>query len=254
MSPLIPLSSNVDVNMHNGVLMFNIGAYPACVPVFEHSLRLDPLNCRTRYYLSLSYFRMRMYDEAAEVFNSLQCKDESENRLACQLLIRAFLLREGNPLEDVQMLTAAEAEEMLEIMKASPLIPEPFANLLWADKWDHNDHYPLDLSIILGPNMHLYCTVPYDQSPVDIGTGYDWIPVWCCPMNVFDRETAKHLFFQRALWHVKNEYCFPDPPMYSRTTFPDRHRQILLKRIYPDGPFSMDTHTWKVSDSFPFPR
>jgi hypothetical protein len=57
-------------------------------------------------------------------------------------------------------------------------------------------------------------------------------------MKVFDRDAAKHLFFQRTLRHIRDEWHFPWPPMYSNSTLPSRRRQILLKRVYPDVPFT----------------
>jgi hypothetical protein len=42
MSLSVPISDNIDTNMHNGITMFQIGAYAPCVPLFEHTLRQDP--------------------------------------------------------------------------------------------------------------------------------------------------------------------------------------------------------------------
>ncbi len=238
MSPSNPISDNIEVNMHNGITMFQVGAYQPCIPLFEQTLRLDPLNYRTRYYLAMSYFRTCKYYAAVDVLNSMRDKNDPEARLACQLLVRAFLLREGNALDDVRMHTVDEAVELREMMKASPLVPEHFAHMLWHGKFGSDWHCIIDLSIILGPGgLHL-CTLPWDQTPFDTETEYDWLPLWSCPMKVFDRDAAKHLFFQRTLQYIRDECYTPWPPMYSNSTFPSRQRQILLKRVYPDAPYT----------------
>jgi hypothetical protein len=82
----------------------------------------------------MSYFRACMYESAVDVLNSIHDKNDPEARIACQLLVRAFLLLEGNALDDVRMHTADEAVEVRECMKLSPLVPEHFAHILWHGK------------------------------------------------------------------------------------------------------------------------
>jgi tetratricopeptide (TPR) repeat protein len=234
----VPHPDHAEIHMHNGTTMYQAGAYIACIPLFEEILRVDPFNYRARYYLALSYFRQRMYDEAVEVYNSLCAKDDSEARLVCQLLARAFLLSEGNPLEDVRMLTAEESIEIREFMKQSPLLPEPFAHMLWHGALGYHEHCSIDLSILLGPGKRLLCVLPCEQTPFESEQEYDWLPVWTCSQITFDREAGKHLFFQRALQYFRDEQQFDWPPMYTSATFPSRQRQILLRRVYPEAPFT----------------
>ncbi|MCZ7558095.1 MAG: hypothetical protein M5R41_16965 [Bacteroidia bacterium] len=233
-----PKPDKADITMHNATTMFQVGAYRASLPLFEELLRLDPLDFRVRYYLALSYFREGWYDCATEVYNSLAGINDPEAQLACQLLSRAFLLREGNALDDVRMLTMEEAVAIREEMRLSPLLPQAFAQMVWYGRNDLGDPISIDPAIILGPGKQFLCALPWEQTPYEQVERYDWLPVWTCSQQAFDRQVAMHLFFQRALQFMRDEYHLDWPPVYTFAIFPSRQRMLLLRRVYPDAPFT----------------
>ncbi|MCB2206226.1 CDC27 family protein [bacterium] len=235
MSLNIPLPDDPKVTQHNGIVFTEVGAYAAAVPSLQHSLKFDPGNCRSMYYLALAHFRLGQYDSAVQAYNTLARSSDPESRPGCAMLQRAFTLRDGHHLRDVEELEENMALDMIERMYHSELQPIHFVGMVWLKEGQLRTARALDLSIIYGPENQFLCVLPQGQSWLEIETENAWVPVWRCPVSVFDRRAAQQLFFLRALFTLKSRFKLTTAPDVCSTEFPIEHRDILLQRIFPDS-------------------
>ena len=229
----IPLSDNPAADLQNGSTFFGVGLYEGAVEYLEHCLSNDPENIRARYLLALTRFRLHQDFFAVPEFNRLNCSPDPEAQLAAQMLRRAFRLYDGDPLHDVVRLSKEEARSVIAWTAELPLEPIPFAGLTWSCPWGGDRITHVDLSTLYGPEYRIYCTMPADQSPLIPDVESDWVPVWSCSARVFDRMTAMHLFFQRAMLYWRYEFHFHQRPIHSHCEeFSRATRDILIERVY----------------------
>lgn len=236
MDSTLPLPKRPKDALFNGISFCQIGAWPMAQLYLEHCLRLEPGHIRARYYLGITQFRLRKYNDAVHTMQRMQRSGDKEAQLAAQMLRKSFLLEDGDARYDVKFLYGDALLQMCEAVNdGDALPPNHFARFAWPQS-PHPGLYKdiaFDLSIVLGPKYQWVCVLPQSQAYTNVPASATHVPVYICPAKVFDYDAAMHLFFLRALYDARQTYHRFTPPDICQTSFPKKHRDVLLHRVFP---------------------